>query len=138
MQTQTPGAHVCTPLHSLKAAERFIAGFEDDKDQDVGQLLADIRTALTGPVNGALAIAPKSYRTLTPTYSDGFEWASTCEAGWYRMRTQRKHGWRHEPLLTFVKASHWDHTGRIWECAYPAVTDDFGNLVEVNGRGGAA
>lgn len=136
----TPRAHVCTPIAVLQAAEAFIAGFEDDRSQQgLASLLWDLRTAMRATPDDALTIAPLPTRIKSGTYTDATEFGWTIQAHWHRMRTQRTHGWPHEPCKTFVKASWYDYEGRLWQRAYPAVTDDFGDLVEVtSGQGGAA
>ena len=65
------------------------------------------------------------------TYSDRSEFGHTVQGYWYRMRDQRTSGWPLEALRHFLKLSMWDESGRLWQCATPAVIDDFGNLVEV-------
>lgn len=135
----SPCAHVCTPITVLQAAEAFIAGFEEDSGQaGLAPLLWDLRAAMRTTPDDALTIAPHPQRFRSGTYSDETDFGWTVQAHWYRMRAQRVYGWPHEPCKTFVKASWYDHKGRIWFRAFPAVTDDFGNLVEVAQEGGAA
>ena len=64
-------------------------------------------------------------------YTDGSDFGHTVQGYWYRMRDQRTSGWPLEALRHFLKLSMWDERGRLWQCATPAVIDDFGNLVEV-------
>lgn len=131
MDSNTPSADVCTTYAALKAAEAFISGFEDDASQaGVAELLATVRGAMALP-SDAIVIEPRRWTRSSGTYSDDGEFALTPQAMWYRMRVQREHGWPLEPFKTFIKASHYDDCGRLWQCAYPAVTNDFGDLVEV-------
>lgn len=82
------------------------------------------------PVAEPIVVRPGSpYRWVT--YSDGSEFGHTAQGYWYRMRDQRTSGWPLEALRYFLKLSMWDERGRLWQCATPAVIDDFGNLVEV-------
>lgn len=135
----SPCAHVCTPIAVLQAAEAVIAGFEEDSGQaGLSPLLWDLRAAMRTTPDDALTIAPHPQRFKSGTYADQTEFGWTIQAHWHRMRTQREHGWPHEPCKTFVKANWYDHKGRLWQRAYPAVTNDFGDLVEVSGQGGAA
>lgn len=140
MQTHpSPSAHVCTPIAVLQAAEAFIAGFEDDSSQQgIAPLLFDLRSAIATTPSDALTIAPRLYKHLGDAYPPGSDFAWTVQAYWYRMRTQREHGWPHEPCKTFVRVNWYDCNGGLWQRAYPAVTDDFGTLMEVAREGGAA
>lgn len=65
-------------------------------------------------------------------YLDGSDFGHTSQGYWYRMREQRSSGWALEALRHFLKLSMRDAQGRLWQCATPAVIDDFGNLVEVS------
>lgn len=136
----SPSAHVCTPIAVLQAAEAFIAGFDDAPGQaGIAPLLWDLRAAMRTTPEDALTIAPRPFKHLGNAYAtpdSDFAW--TAQGNWHRMRAQREYGWTHEPCKTFVRANWYDHKGGLWQRAYPAVTDDFGNLVEVGARGGAA
>lgn len=135
----SPSAHVCTPIAVLQAAEAFIAGFEDEPGQaGLAPLLWDLRAAMRTTPDDALTIAPLPHRFNSGTYADETDFGWTVQAHWHRMRTQREHGWSQEPCKSFVKANWYDHKGRLSQRAYPAVTDDFGNLVEVGTHRGAA
>ena len=127
----TPSAHACTPIAALKAAEAFISGFEDDASQaGVPELLASLRTALDLP-DDAIVIKPIQRNWSSGTYSGNSDFGMTSQAHWHRMREQRENCWHLEPFKTFVRESYYDSNGRLWQRAYPAVTDDFGDLVEV-------
>jgi len=65
------------------------------------------------------------------SYNAGSDFGHTSQGHWYRMRDQRIFGWPLEALRYFLRLSMWDERGRLWQCATPAVIDDFGNLVEV-------
>lgn len=121
-----------TATHAaLKAAEAFISGFEDDASQAaVPDLLANLRSALDLP-DDAIMIKPNRHQWFAGTYTDDSEFGMTSQAHWFHMREQREHGWPLEPFKTFVKANYYDSNSKVWQRAYPAVTDDFGNLVEV-------
>lgn len=82
------------------------------------------------PVAEPIVLRPGSpYRWAT--YSAGSEFGHNAQGYWCRMRDQRTSGWPLEALRHFLKLSMWDEHGRLWQCATPAVIDDFGNLVEV-------
>ena len=135
----SPSAHVCTPIAVLQAAEAFIAGFEDDPSQKgLAPLLWDLRAAMRTTPADALTIAPMAHKHTGDVYAPGADFGWTTHANWHRMRTQREYGWPQEPCKTFVRASWYDHKGGLWQRAYPAVMDDFGNLVEVGTHGAAA
>lgn len=135
----SPSAHVCTPIAVLQAAEAFIAGFEDDPSQPgLAPLLWDLRTAMRTTPDDALTISPLPLRSKSGLYPDQTDSGWTVQAYWHRMRTQSEHGWPLEPCKTFVQASWYDHKGGLWQRSYTAVTNDFGDLVEVTQEGGAA
>ena len=130
--TKAPSAHVCTPHQALKAAEAFISGFEDDASQaGVPDLLASVRRAMYLPDGAIVIIKPSVHKWSTGTYAGTSDFGMTSQAHWYRMRQQRENCWPLEPFKTFVRESYYDSNGRLWQRAYPAVTDDFGDLVEV-------
>lgn len=83
------------------------------------------------PVAGAIVLRP-GLTFKWSTYNAGSEFGHTAQGYWYRMRDQRTSGWPLEALRHFLKLSMWDERGRLWQCATPAVIDDFGNLVEVS------
>lgn len=115
----------------LQRAEQFLSGFEDDGTQDgVKPLLADLRALIAA---SAITIAPRKpgySRDPLSIYSEK-EFALTDQSWWYRMYNQRKNGWRHEPFCYFVRETRYDAAGGLWMRAFPAVIDDFGNLVAV-------
>lgn len=79
---------------------------------------------------GAIVLRPVSHFT-SAGYTAESDFGHTSQGYWYRMRDQRTSGWPLEALRHFLKLSMWDERGRLWQCATPAVIDDFGNLVEV-------
>jgi len=82
------------------------------------------------PVAGAIVLRPVAH-FKSDSYSARSDFGHTAQGYWYRMRDQREFGWPLEALRHFLKLSMWDERGRLWQCATPAVIDDFGNLVEV-------
>lgn len=131
MAASNTSAHVCTTYAALQAAEAFISGFEDEASQaGVLDILASLRRAMDLP-DDAIVIGPLRRTWSSGTYVGDTEFGMTSQAHWHRMREQREHGWPLEPFKTFVKANYYDSNGHLWQRAYPAVTDDFGDLVEV-------
>jgi hypothetical protein len=82
------------------------------------------------PPVGAIVLRSISH-FKSDSYSAGSDFGHTSQGYWYRMRDQRSSGCPLEALRHFLKLSMWDEHGRLWQCATPAVIDDFGNLVEV-------
>jgi hypothetical protein len=118
------------PFCSLLAgAVSFIEGFKDDPDQrDVPHLLRGLRYAQDSGLIALAAPAPLPYR-----FSDRFGHVSnvgTERAGVCFTRhsnfpdQQRMNRW-------FWSATRLDDEGRPWTACGLAVTDDFGDLVEV-------
>ncbi len=124
-------ARACTTA-LLARCEEFIAGFEDDATQEgVPELLAGLRELAASPLI-FLAPIPRRHTFSNPYGEDGLgNFAHTWNAYWYRMYAQRTGGWPNEALVHFVKENQNDQHGGMWQKAYPAVIDDFGNLVEV-------
>ena len=83
------------------------------------------------PLAGSLVLRPIPH-FKSDSYSAGSDFGHTSQGYWYRMREQRTAGWPLEALRHFLKLSMWDERGRLWQCATPAVIDDFGDLVEVS------
>ncbi len=128
---QTPNLSSSTDARTtlLQRAEEFVAGFEGDSVQEgVGELLASLRAAVQA---GAIVIAAKPPHPGSTTYSGDDSFGMTSEAFWYRMYSQRESGWRNEAGKHFVQISFYDATDRLWKSSFPAITDDFGNLVAV-------
>lgn len=64
----------------------------------------------------------------SPRFGDS---GHTRQAYWYRLRTHRDHGWRHEAACYWMRLNYYDSQGNLWQSNRLAVLDDFGNLVEV-------
>ena len=80
-------------------------------------------------------LTPRPYRARAHGGYDSpgpdTSWCHASGGYWYRMRNQRSYGWPSEAACYFVKRSMVDGEGRLWDTAFPAVVDDFGNLVAV-------
>ncbi len=117
------------PLGSLLAGVvGFLEGFEDDPDQcEVPHLLGGLRHAQDSGLIAlaAPAVLPFRYSDCYGHVSNIGERAGVC----FTRHTHfpdplRKNRW-------FWSATRVDDEGRPWTACGLAVTDDFGNLVEV-------
>lgn len=114
--------------HTLKQAERFIAGFEDDAGQEgVRELLQRLRHHAQASQAVLPLGAPKCISKLSP--HDNWVWFRNDETGlsgyFYRAFLTGK------PYGYYLSEGLRDSLGRYWSRSAAAVIDDFGTLVEV-------
>lgn len=130
----------------LEAADRFIAGFEDDASQEgVEQLLAQLRSA----IKARQAMLRSLDETVLPGIGAGRQVEVLAQYGQLIIKVSDRRGncdeliKRYECPASWSRAwfhpAHWhlhreriDSTGNCWRATCGTyVTDDFGNLVEV-------
>ncbi|MDP9891252.1 hypothetical protein J2W32_000349 [Variovorax boronicumulans] len=105
----------------------FLEGFEDDPEQCVAPLLAQLRRA---NVPGLQALhVPRVGRVIANPRSE-FIFTYHGSSDEFAFLTDRQHGEDEKGRYRW-SAQRYDDTGRIWRTRGLGVVDDFGNLVEV-------
>ncbi|WP_447775668.1 hypothetical protein [Variovorax boronicumulans] len=124
-----PAAHAAPPPIGtlLDRCIGFLEGFEDDPEQRVAPLLAQLRRT---NVDGLQALlVPDVGRVVANPRSEFIFTYHGCSEE-FAFLTDRQHGEDEQGRYRW-SAKRYDDTGRLWRTSGLGVMDDFGNLVEV-------
>jgi hypothetical protein len=105
----------------------FLEGFEDDPEQCVAPLLAQLRRANVG---GLQVLQVPDIGRFIANPGSGFVFTYHGRSDELAFVTDRQHGEDEKGRYRW-SARRYDDSGRLWRTNGLGVVDDFGNLVEV-------
>lgn len=105
----------------------FLEGFEDDPEQCVAPLLAQLRRA---NVDGLQVLQVPDVGRVVANPCSEYIFTYHGRSDEFAFLTDRQHGEDEKGRYRW-SARRYDDTGRLWRTHGLGVMDDFGNLVEV-------